>query len=377
MMGRDARANSSGRLDLPRDVALRAQPCLGKQPAHPRHLRLTRARRQPRQIGKQLKEVVVGPRRFTTFASVCSRLMADQKRFAGTAIALLLTLCTVAARAARTLDIYFIDVEGGQSTLIVTPAGESLLIDTGYAGGRDADRIVAAAKAAGVSAIDVLMLTHFHADHTGGVPELAARLPIKTFVDHDTIVAGDESSGPVFQAYAPVRAKGRHVIAKPGDTLPLKGVTARVVSSGAATIHAGAGAPKNPSCAPGFQPPPPGEPIENPRSTGIVLQFGAFRFVDLGDLSGQPLFEIVCPDNLLGRATVYLVPHHGGADVVYPATFDVRPRVAIMNNGERKGGSAASFEALRSVQGLEDVWQIHKSRAAGAQFRRCARRESR
>jgi competence protein ComEC len=284
------------------------------------------------------------------------------------AIVVCLVCAGARSRAASTLDIYFIDVEGGQSTLVVTPRGESLLVDTGYAGnnGRDADRIAAAAKAAGVARIDYLLITHFHGDHAGGVPELAARLPIRAFVDHDAIVPTDSNSAPVFNAYAAVRVKGRHIIAKPGDRLPLEGVEVTVVSSGGETIKKPltGGGERNAACPAAA--PPPGEPIENPRSTGIQLRFGRFRFVDLGDLSGQSLFSLFCPDNLLGGAELYLVPHHGGADVVYPATFAVKPHVAIMNNGEKKGGSPESFEALHAVRGLQDVWQLHKSLASGA-----------
>ena len=276
---------------------------------------------------------------------------------------------TLSVAAANTLDIYFIDVEGGQSTLIVTPGHESLLIDTGYAGngGRDADRIAAAAKAAGVTQIDYLLLTHFHGDHAGGVPEVAAKLPIRTFVDHDTIRPGDAQSKGPFDAYARVRSSGRHLVPTPGDRLPLQGVDVQVVSSGGLIIKRpidGGGA-ANPAC--GAEAPNAAEPIENPRSTGIHLAYGRFRFIDLGDLSGAPLFGLFCPANLLGRADVYLVPHHGGSDVVYPATFAVGPRVAIMNNGERKGGSAESFAAFRRVAGLQDVWQLHKSAADGAE----------
>jgi beta-lactamase superfamily II metal-dependent hydrolase len=294
--------------------------------------------------------------------------MAALKR-CGVACAVAIVCGLVAARAATTLDLYFIDVEGGQSTLIVTPAGESLLVDTGYAGNdeRDPKRIAAAAKAAGITQIDYLLLTHFHGDHAGGVPELAKLLPIKTFVDHDAIVPNDDSTGPVFKAYAPVRAGGRHIVPAPGDRLPLKGVDVRIVSSDTRTIakaSEGGGQP-NPACPPAA--PAPGEAKENPRSTGFELRFGRFRFIDLGDLSGQPLFALVCPSNLLGKADVYLVPHHGGADVVYPATFAVKPRVAIMNNGEKKGGARDAFANLRKVAGLEDVWQLHKSLADGAQ----------
>jgi competence protein ComEC len=281
----------------------------------------------------------------------------------------LLLTAVVSVSAAGTLDIYFIDVEGGQSTLIVTPAGESLLVDTGFAGngGRDAERIAAAAQAAGVARIDYLLLTHFHGDHAGAVPELAARLPITTFVDHDTITPGDAASRRPFDAYAPVRAKGRHIVPKPGDRLPLKGVEVQVLSSDRAVISKpmpGGGA-RNPACP--ATAPDAAEPTENPRSTGILLTFGRFRFFDVGDLSGAPLFGLFCPANLVGPVDLYLVPHHGGADVVYPATFAARPRVAIVNNGERKGGMPEAFAALRHVDSLKDVWQLHKSRLPGSE----------
>jgi hypothetical protein len=148
--------------------------------------------------------------------------------------------------------------------------------------------------------------------------------------------------------------------------LPIEGVDVRVVSSGGATISAPLSGKAEPNAACPASAPDPGEPLENPRSTGVVVQFGQFRFIDLGDLSGKPLHALFCPANLLGQASVYLVPHHGGSDVVYPATFSVKPRVAIMNNGERKGGSPESFAALHAVPGLRDVWQLHKSRADGA-----------
>jgi beta-lactamase superfamily II metal-dependent hydrolase len=273
------------------------------------------------------------------------------------------------ASATGTLDIYFIDVEGGQSTLIVTPARESLLVDTGYGGndGRDAKRIVAAATAAGISRIDYLLITHFHGDHVGGVPDLAARLPIASFVDHDNITAGDTLSRAAFDAYARVRASGRHLVAKAGDRLPVEGADVRVVSSGGSILAAPLAGGGTPNTACDSSAPGAAEPIENPRSTGIHLTFGRFRFIDLGDLSGAPLYGLFCPKNLLGPADVYLVTHHGGSDVVYPATFAISPRVAIMNNGEQKGGSPVSFVALRRVKTLQDVWQLHKSRAEGAE----------
>jgi competence protein ComEC len=289
-----------------------------------------------------------------------------------------------AAMAGRTLDIYFIDVEGGQSTLIVTPAGESLLVDAGFPGdgrfqstpgdprqARDARRIAAAARDAGVTRIDYLLITHFHADHDGGVVELAQLLPIRTFIDHGGVLPEAESVAgtlDAFAAYAAVRAKGRHLEPVPGDRLPLKGVNAVVVSAAGSTLQqplAGAGAP-NAACGP--QALPPQEPRENPRSTGLHLQFGRFRFVDVGDLTGAPLFALACPRDLVGPVDVYLVAHHGGSDAADPATFAAfRPRVAVVNNGATKGGGPELFALLHKVAALEDVWQLHRSMNAGAQ----------
>ena len=286
--------------------------------------------------------------------------------------------------ARQTLDIYVIDVEGGQSTLIVTPAGESFLIDTGYAGdgtpqskagdparARDAQRILAAARDAGVTRIDYLLITHFHADHDGGVVELAQLLPIGTFIDHGGVLPEAEArvAGTLeaFAAYAAVRAKGRHLEPAPGERLPLTGVTAVVVSAAGATLRQplpGSGA-ANPSCGPAA--PPAQEPTENPRSTGVRLEFGRFRFLDVGDLTGAPLFALACPRSLVGPVDLYLVAHHGGADAANPATFAAfKPRVAIVNNGAVKGGAPETFATLHNLSAIEDVWQLHRSRNEGA-----------
>ena len=289
------------------------------------------------------------------------------------------------AASPKTLDIYFIDVEGGQATLIVTPAGESLLVDAGFPGSgafeskpgdpreaRDARRIAAAAREAGVTRIDYLLVTHFHADHDGGVVELAQLMPIGTFIDHGTVPAEAEENVPgtraMFEAYAAVRAKGRHLEPNAGDRLPLKGIDVTVVSSAGKTIAqplTGAGGRTSPcaSKAPAAQ-----EVRENPRSTGFRLEFGRFRFLDLGDLSGDPLYALACPVGLVGPVDVYLVAHHGGADAADPATFAAfAPRVAVMNNGPRKGGAPDTFAALRGAAGIEDVWQLHRSEMPGSQ----------
>jgi competence protein ComEC len=262
-------------------------------------------------------------------------------------VALLLAAGTVAAQP---LQIYFIDVEGGQSTLIVTPERQSLLVDTGWAGqglgfkpadphaARDANRVVAAAHDAGISRIDYLLITHFHDDHDGGVSELAQLMPIGMFIDHGSpntdAVRKNEETADAFEAYKSIRAAKPHLEPRPGDRLPLKGIEAIVVSSGGAVLsgpllHAGQA---NMTCQPVAQ--TPRDPYENPRSTGIVLQYGRFRFLDVGDLSGQPLFDLACPRSVIGAVDVYLVAHHGGPDVADPATFAAfAPRVGILNNG--------------------------------------------
>jgi L-ascorbate metabolism protein UlaG (beta-lactamase superfamily) len=258
-----------------------------------------------------------------------------------------------------------------------------LLIDAGYPGSgtarspsgdprnaRDAQRIAAACRAAGVQRIDYLLVTHFHADHYGGVVELSQLMPIRNFVDHGGLVPGADDAAPgeldAFKAYAGVRAKGRHIEPKPGSRLRLKGIDATVVSTAGSTIAtplAGAGTP-NPVCGPSAR--EPKDRLENPRSTGLHVRFGRFRFLDLGDLTGQPLFALACPNDRIGPLDVYLVPHHGGADASEPATFAAfRPRVVVINNGATKGGEVEMFETLRRVEGLEDVWQLHRSTAAG------------
>src|SRR5213078_1642689 len=147
-----------------------------------------------------------------------------------------------APESRRTLQIYFVDVEGGQATLFVTPEGQSLLIDAGWPGndGRDADRIVAAAKLAGIGKIDYLLVTHFHSDHVGGVPQLVARIPVGAFIDHGE--NRETTNGPTvegWQAYQQVLAKGqsRRITAKPGDVLPIRGMQVSVLVSTAPLLR--------------------------------------------------------------------------------------------------------------------------------------------
>jgi beta-lactamase superfamily II metal-dependent hydrolase len=147
-----------------------------------------------------------------------------------------LTSSTLWAQQKKNLEVYFIDVEGGQSTLFVSPSGQSLLVDTGWAGARDAGRIASVAKLAGVSQIDYLVLTHYHADHAGGVVDLAGLLPIKNFVDHGPSAEETRNVPQNYAAYLKVRAEGQHILAKPGDKIPVPGLDVQVISSAAETI---------------------------------------------------------------------------------------------------------------------------------------------
>lgn len=287
-------------------------------------------------------------------------------------LVLALLLSAPVPAAARGLEIFFIDVEGGQATLIVTPEGQSLLIDAGYGRtSRDPDRIMAAAKEAGIDRIDYLLVTHFHGDHVGGIPELISRIPIGTFIDYGgplgTSYGADRMTVRSFSNYEPFRSLGRHLTPQPGDRLPLEGIEATVVSSGGALLSTplpGGGRP-NEACSTLESHPEDG--TENFRSLGIVLRFGAFSFVDLGDLSGNTLPKLVCPHNLLGEASVYLIAHHGDYDSNAPAVYAaLQPRVAVMNNGARKGGDPAAFKTAHAQPGL-DLWQLHTSQNPGAQ----------
>lgn len=268
----------------------------------------------------------------------------------------------------KTLDVYFIDVEGGQATLFVSPSGESMLVDAGWPGfnGRDADRIAAAAKQAGVSRIDYMVVTHYHNDHVGGVPELAARLPIRTFVDHGPTVEQGDRPAALFRAYDGARAKGRHLQVRPGDRIPIAGIDVLVVVAGGERLTRplpGAG-DANPLCS-DFTPREP-DLGENARSVGTLVSYGSFRMVDLGDLTWNKERDLVCPANVLGAVDVYLTTHHG-MDMSGPAVIvhALRPRVAVMNNGAKKGGSRDAWRVVRNSPGLEDFWQLHYAVDAG------------
>jgi len=276
-------------------------------------------------------------------------------------------LAATLAQAAKTLDVYFVDVEGGQATLIVTPSKESLLVDAGWPGfnGRDASRIQAAAKAAGVKQIDYLMLTHYHTDHAGGVSQLLEKMPVKTFVDHGPNRETGKSAGELSAAWDKAVATGKHLVVKPGDKIPLKGVDVQVVTADGAGITSpinGGGAANSFCGGKTF----PEDKSENARSTGILITYGKFRMLDIGDLTSQKELDLVCPNNRLGKVDLYLTTHHGTNTSNAKEIVDaISPRVAIMNNGAKKGGSAESWQTIKSSPGLEDLWQLHFAVAGG------------
>jgi competence protein ComEC len=289
------------------------------------------------------------------------------------AITVVIGLATSMLRAQqkKALEVYFVDVEGGQSTLFVSPSGQSLLVDTGWPGARDAGRIASVAKLAGVNQIDYLVLTHYHADHAGGVVDLAGLIPIKNFVDHGPSAEEVRNVPENYAAYLKVRAEGKHILAKPGDKIPVPGIDVQVISSAAETITkplAGAGA-ANPLCAKFVPKDETLDPLvggENKQSVGIVLSLGKFRLGDFGDLTWNKEHDLACPNNLIGSLDVYVVSHHGQDISSLPILVHAEhPRVAIMDNGAKKGGAVATFETLKTSPGLEDLWQLHYAVDAG------------
>ena len=275
------------------------------------------------------------------------------------------------AQEKKLLQVYFIDVEGGQSTLFISPSGQSLLVDTGWPGPRDAGRIAATAKKAGITQIDYLVLTHYHADHAGGVVDLAGLIPIKTFVDHGSPMEETRNVPQNYAAYLKVRGEGKHMLAKPGDKIPVAGLDVQIVSAAMETISKplpGAGQ-ANSLCSSFVPKDETLDPLvggENKASVGMVISLGRFRLADFGDLTWNKEHDLACPDNLIGAIDVYVVSHHGQDISSLPMLVHaMHPRVAIMDNGAKKGAAVATFETLKSSPGLQDLWQLHYAVDAG------------
>jgi competence protein ComEC len=276
-------------------------------------------------------------------------------------------------RTGKTLDIYVVDVEGGNATLFVTPSGESMLIDTGNGGmaaARDVTRIMAAVKDAGLQQIDHLITTHWHGDHFGGMQELASRIPIREFIDHGPNIqpaaAADEFGQKI---YPQLYAKAKHTVVKPGDKISMAGIDYRIVAAAGEGIKSSVpGAGKaNPYCA-SFKPQEV-DKTENAQSVGSHVTFGKFRILHLGDLTVNKEFDIICPNNRLGVVDVFVVSHHGQPSSNSQALVHaLQPRVGIINNGTRKGGQPDAMKVLFSSPGLEDLWQIHFSLLGGQEY---------
>ena len=238
-----------------------------------------------------------------------------------------------------------------------------------------ANRELMAKARALVTKIDMLIATHFHRDHIGGIPELVQRVPVRTFVDYGSAYPPENRAKPdlvdaqdaqAYDDYLPVRSKARHLQPKPGDRLALKGLRTTVVSTNGIALNRplrNAG-DSNQACppAPRFTS-YPGD--ENLRSVGVVVEYGRFRFLNLGDLNGPPLFDLVCPRDLIGSIDVYLAPHHGGNGAAEPATLAAfRPRSVVVNNAPRKGGRGGMLKMLGEAKDL-DAWQLHVSPEGG------------
>src|SRR6266852_1765837 len=273
--------------------------------------------------------------------------------------------------AQKALQIYFVDVEGGQATLFVMPDGKSLLIDAGWSGnnGRDADRIAAAAKDAGINKVDFVLITHYHDDHVGGAPQLAAKIPVGTFIDHgENRETSDAGASRVFAAYQQLLSSGKykHIIAKPGEVLPITGMQVRVVTADGELIERPlpGGGKENASCANAAK--PPVDVTENPRSLGTLITFGKLRILDLGDLTSDKGMDLMCPMNKIGAVVIYVVSRHGrqqsGSPVLVHA---IAPGVAIMDKGAKKGGSPVAWEVIEKAPGLEDLLQLHYAEEGG------------
>ena len=284
-----------------------------------------------------------------------------------------LVLVTVPAgvhtQAPATLDIYWIDVEGGAATLVVTPERESVLMDTGWSrpDARDALRIQAAMDDAGITEIDYLLFSHFHGDHVGGLAALIERVPVGQIIDHgDSVERGTERGDALWNEYVGLAVDRRRSVA-PGDKLPLRRIEFSIIASHRALVDSLEPRPPNGLCADAAA--PTADQGENGHSLGYLLSLGAFQFLNLGDLTPDREHALACPENRLGVVDVYQVPHHGGYGAIRPElTAALDPTVLVINNGPRKGGTPDSLVVAQSTAGIEHVWQSHRALADDAAY---------
>jgi competence protein ComEC len=302
--------------------------------------------------------------------------------FAARVLAAALGAVVLAAQTTSTksLDIWVVDVEGGKAALFVTPAGQSVLVDSGWPGfdGRDPDRIMAAIADAGVKRIDYMLSTHYHVDHIGGLQELARRVPIAHYVDHGPTVEGPltqlrEQVQGFWEAYGVLHGNAKRIVVRPGDRLPVAGLEWRIVTSAGEVLKAPlpGGGRVNPACT-GFTPRTDKSNLRDPddaQSVGSVIQLGEFRAIDLGDLWWTKELEMMCPSNPIGAVDVFFATSHGAdASNSLPLMHGLQPRVAVVQNGTRKGGAVDAIKTMRSSPGLEDIWQMHWSYNAGIEL---------
>jgi len=347
-------------------------------------------------------------------------------------LCLFLALPSVLAQKADTLDIWVIDVEGGKALIVKNPSGETMMIDggmpdmagrggapgmpgrggapggapagvggvgapggaPGMPGGpgmapqggapstppraampaekdRDLNRVVAAAKLAGVTAFDVYLVTHYDVDHSGNVPNIAGRFPAKLFVDHGAwldnpkLGAMNKNAGDAYLAFLEGRQR---LSVKPGDVIPFKDVKITVLTSNEEAIQkplSGAGQP-NAACPSELLPPTKGD--DNASSIGTLWEFGRFRMADFADLLQWVEMKVMCPNNLVGTVDLLMGSHHGMPASSSPALLQgLRAKAVITNNGERKGIAPDVVKIMRSVPGM-DIWQLHYSTTAGPEL---------
>lgn len=279
----------------------------------------------------------------------------------------------MAKTAPAHLRIYLVDVEGGAATLMVTPAGQAILIDTGWAGfgGRDTDRILHAMHEAGVHRIDYLISTHYHDDHIGGIKALSARVPVGLYLDHGLLPHGvpKDITASLYDTYLQV-TKGKRRPARPGESLPLKQVAGEPaislhVISAARKVRSLADAPMNPRCKDLTQ--QPYDVTDNANSVAVVLQYGKFRYFDGGDTTWDVEGTLVCPKDEVGPVSLYQVDHHGMDISNNPVLIKtLHPKAAIENNGAHKAGMPAAYHHVLEALPAQDIFQLHRNMATSA-----------
>jgi competence protein ComEC len=280
---------------------------------------------------------------------------------------LILSLLLVAAapQDQKGLQISWIDVEGGAATLVVTPDGESLLMDCGWPGKRDAERIAKAAKAAGVAKIDHYLTSHWHADHVGGVADLVEAIPVGKFYDHGFPDGEAKDFDPKHKEAYLKASEGKRRILNAGDQVQISGISVKILVSHEAVMGESRGAAQVRKCD--THPEKPLDTSDNARSLGFLLEWKGFKFLDNGDLTWNLEHKLVCPKNLVGTVDVYQVTHHGLSQSNNPALLAaIQPTVAVINNGAKKGGEAATFKWLKETASIKDIFQLHRNVATSA-----------